>query len=519
MNKKIFLFVFLFLLVGTAGFALVERDNINASLRTDLTQQEKTYSGRIDEMTAYQEGLVVKINKLQDNYSTLSIAYDKLQETYQAYVDENELKLDNLKTELASVKQSLADLQASSDVDKAKITELQNKITNLEKSISEKNVTIEQLNSTIETQKATIEELNSTIAELTADLNSDLAQLDFYKSLMTGDVTEITVQDLAGVTKIRNYAFQGMALTSIELPSSLVSVGSYAFARCLELSDISFGDSLVSIGDYAFNCCPISTVAIPFGVETIGRSAFSSDVLEEVSLPTTLKSVGDGLYSAFDLWGNSGEDPVLTVKYMGTLTDFLSMSNCAIFSRDTITNNLYIDGNLLTKLLPSDFGASTRIPQCAFYRCSSLTSVTLSNDIEKINTYAFSRCSNLNYFSFGNNSKLTSIGNFLYGSNNISNPIILPASTLEIGSFSNLSNLPAIFIPISVTTIAGQAFAGCYNSNTGNVLTIYCEATSAQSGWNKQWNFKASTSTYTPKWGYTLEQYKAEVGITDSESA
>ena len=110
-------------------------DRTNTDLNTKLEQTEKTYSGRIDSMTKYQEGLCAKISKLQDNVSSLQTSYNNLQKTYQAYVDENELKLENLKTELAEVKASLADLQANSDVDKAKIAELQTKIANLEKAV------------------------------------------------------------------------------------------------------------------------------------------------------------------------------------------------------------------------------------------------------------------------------------------------------------------------------------------------------------------------------------------------
>lgn len=219
--KKVSLLFILFLVIGIGCFAIIERDNTNKDLNIKLEQTEKTYSGKIDELTTYQEGLVTKIDKLQENVSNLTTSYNNLEETYNAYVTENELKLENLKTELASVKQSLADLQANSDVDKAKIAELQTKITNLEKSISEKNVTIEQLKSTIETQQATISELQKTITDLTNDLNSDLTQLTFYKNLMEGTVTEITAEDLVGVTKLRPYAFYGLTISILKLPNSM----------------------------------------------------------------------------------------------------------------------------------------------------------------------------------------------------------------------------------------------------------------------------------------------------------
>lgn len=297
-------------------------DKTNTDLNTKLEQTEKTYSGRIDSMTIYQEGLCVKISKLQDNVSSLQTSYNNLQETYQVYVDENELKLENLKTELASVKQSLTDLQANSDVDKAKIAELQTKITNLEKSISEKNVTIEQLNSTIETQKATIAELNKTITDLTNDLNSDLSNIEIYKKIIDGTATKITASDLSGVTYIRPYAFYCLkTLTSVELSESIIGVGTFSFFECVNLTSISFGQNfeslspnsfercnLISLNLYntkiteiPFNCFDINknltSVTLPKNLETICQGAFRSCAFETINFPETLKTVESSAFS------------------------------------------------------------------------------------------------------------------------------------------------------------------------------------------------------------------------------
>lgn len=340
-------------------------DRTNTDLNTKLEQTEKTYSGRIDSMTIYQEGLCVKISKLQDNVSSLQTSYNNLQITYQAYVDENELKLENLKTELAEVKASLADLQANSDVDKAKVAELQTKITNLEKSIDEKNVTIEQLNSTIETQKATIAELNKTITDLTNDLNSDLSQLTFYNNLMEGTVTEITAEDLKGVTKIRPYAFYFLStLTSVELSESIISVGTYSFFGCGNLTSISFGQNFESLSPNSFSRCNLISLnlyntkitEIPFGcfelnqnltsvtlpkeLVTILSSAFKSCAFETIDFPGTLKTVRIDVFS-----GNSNLKKLIFPNSLETLD--LCFSNLSSLNEIFVptTTNLYIGSN------------------------------------------------------------------------------------------------------------------------------------------------------------------------------
>jgi hypothetical protein len=54
------------------------------------------------------------------------------------------------------------------------------------------------------------------------------------------------------------------ALTSLSLPTSLVTISSYAFQYCTVLTSLSLPTSLVTISSYAFsNCWALPTVIIP----------------------------------------------------------------------------------------------------------------------------------------------------------------------------------------------------------------------------------------------------------------
>ena len=60
---------------------------------------------------------------------------------------------------------------------------------------------------------------------------------------------------------------------SITLPSSITSIGNYAFYGCSSLADITIPDSVTSIGDYAFdNCTSLTEIRIPNSVTSMGNS-------------------------------------------------------------------------------------------------------------------------------------------------------------------------------------------------------------------------------------------------------
>jgi hypothetical protein len=131
----------------------------------------------------------------------------------------------------------------------------------------------------------------------------------------------------------------------------------------------------------------------------------------------------------------------------------------------------------------------THIGYRAFSGSNSLKNITLPFALEYIDEGLFEGCSLLE-------------------------KVYLPFNLKQIGAmaFMNCSSLKSIFIPLSVTYIPNyinQTFYGCQN------LTIYCEASSANSGWGEGWNiYDDENMLYCPvKYDYTFEEYKSEVGI------
>ena len=103
----------------------------------------------------------------------------------------------------------------------------------------------------------------------------------------------------------------------------------------------------------------------------------------------------------------------------------------------------------------------TSIGKDTFRFCSSLTSVTIPDSVTLIGKYAFSSCTSLTSVIIPNS--VTSIGNGLFDYCRSLTSVTIPNNVTSIGdfAFSNCSSLTSVTIPNSVTSIGDKAFAGC----------------------------------------------------------
>ena len=87
----------------------------------------------------------------------------------------------------------------------------------------------------------------------------------------------LSVELPSTLKSIGQFAFEGCtALTSVSMPSGVRDLGSYTFMDCTSLTDIEVPDSITAIGPYTFNgCTSLRAVSLPAAVRTIGRDAFS----------------------------------------------------------------------------------------------------------------------------------------------------------------------------------------------------------------------------------------------------
>lgn len=95
--------------------------------------------------------------------------------------------------------------------------------------------------------------------------------------------------------KIGTYAFQGTALTSVNIPDNVETIEGYAFSNARQLQEVHLPDSLTSLGRYAFSACrSLRTVKIPTKLKEIPWYTFDGcNSLQSVELHDSITGIGD----------------------------------------------------------------------------------------------------------------------------------------------------------------------------------------------------------------------------------
>ena len=291
---------------------------------------------------------------------------------------------------------------------------------------------------------------------------ADLSSGNFVFSYAGQSGDGITVTVGSGVTKIPAYLFCPYGnvsylpkIIAVEFAENSLceSIGSYAFYKCTDLTEVILPESLTTIGSSAFSgCTGLTEITLPENLTTLGSSAFSGCTgLSEIALAENLTTIGN---SAF--YNCTGLN---RINFNAIQMDDLNGDNfvfaCAGQSGDGITVTVgsgvtkipaylfypYGDVSYLPKIIAVEFaenGVCESIGSCAFYNCTDLTEIRLPESLTTIDSSAFYGCTGLE-------------------------KITLPESLTMIGSsaFSGCTELSEIALPENLTTIGNAAFYNC----------------------------------------------------------
>ena len=222
-------------------------------------------------------------------------------------------------------------------------------------------------------------------------------------------LTDIT---LDGVTSIGYRAFNGCAITHINIPDSVTSID-YAFYECVSLTSITISDGVTSIGNSAFQgCANLTSINIPDSVTSIGDMAFSyCDRLTSITISGNNVSIGRSAFGDCDC--------LTSITISG---NNVSIGDSAFGDCDRLT---YI-------AIP---GSVTSIGNEAFYYCKNLTGISIPDSVTSIGDKAFSYCENLRTIIFPDN--ITALGYDLFQKSGYCNEIYHTIDVYYTGSKSN----------------------------------------------------------------------------------
>ena len=195
-------------------------------------------------------------------------------------------------------------------------------------------------------------------------------------------------------------------LRSVVIPTNVTTVGYSAFKRCSSLTTVTFEkeSQLKTIGgDYYYgafsDCTALTSIEIPASVETIGNTAFSDcSSLATVTFEkgSRLKTIGNNAYYRCTSL-TSIEIPASVETIEAT-----AFKRCS-----KLTTITFEKGSLLKTI---GGGYYSSYYHGAFSDCSSLTSIEIPASVETIEATAFKRCSKLTTVTFEKGSQLKIIG-------------------------------------------------------------------------------------------------------------
>ena len=98
-----------------------------------------------------------------------------------------------------------------------------------------------------------------TLDEMATKING-IKTSNLFIKMVDRTITNITAEDLEGITTIGPGAFEYSQLSSIELPDTITTIGNYAFDDCRHLKNLIIPENALRVSGAAFGSTSIPTI-------------------------------------------------------------------------------------------------------------------------------------------------------------------------------------------------------------------------------------------------------------------
>lgn len=224
---------------------------------------------------------------------------------------------------------------------------------------------------------------------------------------------------LPNVGVISHYAFDSCPILQSAYIPSAVYIGQNAFSNCTTLKSIDL-PSTTTIYKSAFYKSGLNTVLFSDKLTNLGEQAFSETSLNSVVLPSSLKTMDKSCFARCN--------KLSSVSFTAPAVEFTSIpesafADCTILSGFTVGQGvtsigenafgsvgINLDSNNSFQLDLSSATALSVIGGTAFMDANLTGNLTLPDSVEAIGYSAF-QSTKIERLEFGDNSKLTTLGN------------------------------------------------------------------------------------------------------------
>ena len=272
------------------------------------------------------------------------------------------------------------------------------------------------------------------------------------------------------ITEFGEFAFYGLTLETINIPSSLRKLGNNCFDenRWLSVNPLIIPEGVTEIPTQCFQFCyKLKKVVLPSTIKTIGIFAFFDSSVDDMNFPEGLDSIG-------------------YLSMHGTrLTEVVLPKTIRTIGYKTFASNF----KLKKVVLPEGL---TEIPDNLCSSCIELEKIVIPESVIKINTEAFSACLKL---KTNLPPKLKWIGSDAFSSSGLDS-IVFPATMEYIGkeAFQDLTKLKKIYSmspipPVCYYNTMVNFGDGPFGGSTPSDIPVYVPIGSGEKyreafGWN-----------------------------------